>query len=247
MKFSAQKVDFSKFPIKRGRRANRNLRPDHFFLNALYKVRFQDDNTEKQIAKNHILRIHLLPEEVPVFYTNESDGTFLPACIKGYCLLENGEPGYLLKTTEQQINRRHKTEENSSDSASSNPIFKYPRAKVQTQWSKVPSSIKQQFQVPSAPVTPSRSGVDLDNLVDSTTRSRSAKRSARRKSEQMIGMSPLTPSKMNSQNKINKLDLSNKVKTPTSASKRRRGTPDGKKNSKRVSLAQENTLPSVPE
>ena len=35
-----------------------------------YKVRFQDDNTEKSIAKNHILRIHLLPKEVPVFYTN---------------------------------------------------------------------------------------------------------------------------------------------------------------------------------
>merc|ERR1712071_435635 len=127
-------------------------------------------------------------------------GEFLPAQIKGYCLLENGEPGYLLKTTE-------------------NSIFKYPRAKVQTQWSKIPSSIKQQFQVPSAPVTPSRSGVDLDNLVDSTSRSmsRSAKISARRKSEQMIGMSPLTPSKMNNQNKINKFeDLSNKAKTPTS-------------------------------
>ena len=36
-----------------------------------YKVRFQDDNTEKQISKNHVLRIHLLPKEVEVFYTDE--------------------------------------------------------------------------------------------------------------------------------------------------------------------------------
>ena len=95
--------------------------------------------------------------------------------------------------------------------------------------------------MPSAPVTPSRGGMDLDNLIDSSTRSRSAsRRNSRRKSDQMIGVSPLTPSKMNSQNK-------KKLSTPTSSSKRRRQTPDGKKNSKRVSLAQENTLPSIDE
>jgi len=192
------------------------------------KLRFQDDNSEKEVAKHHILRCHLLPKSVHVCYTH--DGLEQQGYIESYCLLDS-QPGYIIKPQKGST------------------LLQFPRSQVWAKFAKVPAEIKNRFQIHSAPVTPSRGAgsVDLENLVNSRTRRSS--RGGMTPKRDNLEEQPIITSPLKAHTASNRRGTRGQSALSKSNGKRRRNENDsGKKRSnKRLSMAQENTLPMVPE
>ena len=142
------------------------------------QIYFVDDGAKKKVKKQDILRINLAPVGTRIYYMNE-EGEYMPSLVKGYLEVTDAqndsnnqnEVGYLVECieTDQEIEVPRRS------TCLKNPI---------------PGDLKERYKIPLQPLTPSRNGLQFENVISSSS-------SRNRSSRYSIGGAP-TPESLSS-------------------------------------------------
>lgn len=126
--------------------SNRKIRL--FFREPL----FMDDGRVLNLKKSDILRSYLLPVDTKIYY-KDAQGDYSPCIIKSYCYIEanKSKPGYQVQCIE------------------SSQILEVPREDTCLK-SPIPIELHEEFKITLQPLTPTRSGVQLENILSSRNR-----------------------------------------------------------------------------
>lgn len=125
------------------------------------KIHFQDDNIIASVKRHDILRVNLLPLRTKIYY--KEDGDYYHGEIEDYCLIGGDSfeknAGYLVKSLENE------------------EVVKVLR-KNSCLDEEVGFGLREQFKIISTPLTPTKSGVLLENIVENRTRTNRSSRNS---------------------------------------------------------------------